>query len=96
MLHFTASPPSPFVGTARTVAATLEEWLVEGGLDGVILLQNLPSDFHRFADEVIPLLQDRGVFRRDYESSTLRGNLGLDVPANRHAQAVRAGAGALG
>ncbi|AMM22292.1 monooxygenase [Frondihabitans sp. PAMC 28766] len=96
VIHFTASPPSPFVGTAETVADTLEKWLVEGGLDGIILLQNLPSDFHRFADEVIPLLQDRGLFRREYESSTLRGNLGLDVPENRHAQAAQARVHALG
>lgn len=89
VLHFTQTPPSPFVGTAETVADTLELWLEEGGLDGIILLQNLPSEFHRFADDVIPLLQDRGLFRREYESSTLRGNLGLTVPENRHTAASR-------
>ncbi|RKR73297.1 LLM class flavin-dependent oxidoreductase [Frondihabitans australicus] len=88
VLHFTAAPPSPFVGTAETIADTLELWLAEGGLDGVILLQNLPSDFHRFADEVVPLLQERGIFRTEYEADTLRGNLGLDVPANRYTAAA--------
>jgi hypothetical protein len=33
---------------------------------------------------VVPLLQKRGVFRTEYEGDTLRANLGLPVPANRH------------
>jgi hypothetical protein len=38
---------------------------------------------------VVPILQERGLFRRDYEHATLRGNLGLDVPENRHTAARR-------
>ncbi len=37
-----------------------------------------------FADTVVPIQQDCGVFRREYEPDTLRGNLGLPFPVNRH------------
>jgi alkanesulfonate monooxygenase SsuD/methylene tetrahydromethanopterin reductase-like flavin-dependent oxidoreductase (luciferase family) len=46
--------------------------------DGFILVPHLtPGGLDEFVDKVVPLLQERGVFRRSYESSTLRGNLGL-------------------
>jgi FMN-dependent oxidoreductase (nitrilotriacetate monooxygenase family) len=82
--HFTAHRPSPFVGDAKTIADSLEEWLNAEALDGIILLQNIPSDFRRFTSEVLPLLRERGLFRSEYESDTLRGHLGLAVPENRH------------
>jgi hypothetical protein len=41
----------------------------------------------RFVDEVIPILQERGVFRTKYESTTLRGNLGIPIPENRYTKA---------
>jgi hypothetical protein len=44
----------------------------------------VPSEFARFADEVLPLLRGRGLFRSEYEADTLRGNLGLPVPRNRY------------
>jgi hypothetical protein len=42
------------------------------------------EDLQRFADDVVPALQKRGVFRTEYAGDTLRANLGLPVPANRH------------
>lgn len=78
--------PSPFVGTAETVAAELLRWFDAEALDGVILLQHLPSDFRAFVDGVVPILQARGVYRTAYdEGSTLRSNLGLDAPTPRRA-----------
>ena len=50
----------------------------------------VPSDLARFTDEVLPILRDRGLFRTDYESDTLRGNLGLPIPANVHTVARKA------
>nr|WP_262504181.1 hypothetical protein [Sphingobium sp. KCTC 72723] len=44
-----------------------------------------PSQFDRFVSEVVPILQDRDLFRRDYEADTLRGHLGLAVPVGRAA-----------
>jgi hypothetical protein len=42
------------------------------------------DDLEGFAADVVPLLQKRGLFRPEYEGDTLRANLGLPIPANRH------------
>ncbi|SDH71523.1 LLM class flavin-dependent oxidoreductase [Agrococcus jejuensis] len=81
---------SPFVGSAETVARIFTEWLDGGAVDGFNIHIRTPSQFARFADEVVPILQETGVFRREYEATTLRGNLGLPIPENRHAVARRA------
>lgn len=85
--HFTAPQPGVFVGSAATVADRMTEWFEGGGADGFNLQYGHPEQFRRFAAEVVPLLQERGVFRREYEATTLRGNLGLDIPVNRHTAA---------
>jgi hypothetical protein len=56
----------------------------------------VPSEFALFTDEVLPILRERGVVRREYESATLRGNLGLPVPENRHTAARGAGGSGTG
>ncbi|AMM22057.1 monooxygenase [Frondihabitans sp. PAMC 28766] len=91
--RFAAPKPGIFVGTAATVADRLIEWFEGGGVDGFNVHVEHPAQFRRFVAEVVPLLQDRGVFRRDYDSSTLRGNLGIPVPVNRHTAARLAPAG---
>jgi len=77
---------SAFVGTARTVAAEIERWFAAGAIDGFILHSGSPEDFRRFTQDVVPILQARGLFRTEYEGATLRGHLGLPVPVNRYAQ----------
>jgi FMN-dependent oxidoreductase (nitrilotriacetate monooxygenase family) len=74
---------SPFVGSAATVAAEIERWFEGRALDGLNIHAGHPSQFRRFTQEVVPLLQERGLFRKEYEATTLRGNLGLDIPTNR-------------
>jgi N-acetyl-S-(2-succino)cysteine monooxygenase len=65
-------------GTPTGIADTLEEWFVAGAADGFnILPAYFPSAFADFVDLVIPELQHRGLFRRDYEGPTLRDHLGL-------------------
>ena len=81
---------SEFVGTAETVADKLVEWWEARACDGFNIGIDHPANFRRFVDEVVPILQERGVFRADYESTTLRGNLGLPVPDNRHTPAAAA------
>jgi FMN-dependent oxidoreductase (nitrilotriacetate monooxygenase family) len=78
---------SPFVGSAETVAGELERWFRHGAADGFIMHVTVPSVFDRFAAEVLPILRERGVVRDEYESDTLRGNLGLPIPENRHSAA---------
>jgi len=72
------------VGTPQTIADQMEEWLVEEGADGFnMLFSHVPGGLDAFVDRVVPELQRRGIFRRDYEGSTLRENLGLPRPENR-------------
>lgn len=74
---------SPFVGSPETVANEIERWFSERALDGLNVHLGHPEQFDRFVDQVVPILQERGLFRRDYAADTLRGHLGLPIPANR-------------
>ena len=74
-----------FVGTPKTIADEMEQWLVEDGSDGFnIMFPYLPAGLEDFVDRVVPELQRRGIFRHEYEGRTLRENLGLPRPANKH------------
>lgn len=68
---------SPFVGSAETVAAEITRWFEGRAFDGINVHAGHPSQFRRFTQEVVPLLQQCGVLRSEYEQTTLRGNLGL-------------------
>ncbi|MGW1228106.1 LLM class flavin-dependent oxidoreductase [Streptomyces sp. NPDC002530] len=71
----------PFVGSPRTVAAGLTEYVAEGAADGFLLVPRLtPGGLGEFVDRVVPLLQEQGVFRTAYTGSTLRSHLGLAEP----------------
>jgi FMN-dependent oxidoreductase (nitrilotriacetate monooxygenase family) len=83
--HSIDAQRSPFVGSPLTVANAIQEWFEAGAFDGINLTITAPSEFARFTEEVLPILRSRGVARTDYESTTLRGNLGLPVPQNVHA-----------
>jgi len=85
VLEFTQYKPSPFIGTPTAVADIIERWFRGRAADGLNLRLRTPDDIERFAAEVVPILQARGVFRTEYESDTLRGNLGLRIPENRYA-----------
>ena len=82
---------SPFVGAPETVADTIEAWFRAGTFDGINLAFRNTADLEHFVDGVVPILQRRGLFRTEYEADTLRGHLGLPVPANRHARDLVAG-----
>jgi alkanesulfonate monooxygenase SsuD/methylene tetrahydromethanopterin reductase-like flavin-dependent oxidoreductase (luciferase family) len=76
--------PSPFIGSPETVADTIQTWFEGRAIDGINLAFRLTEDLENFIDSVIPILQRRGIFRREYEADTLRGNLGLPFPVNRY------------
>lgn len=74
--HFT------FAGTPDQIADLMETWCAEGAADGFNLMPPvLPWMSDAFIDEVVPILQRRGLFRTEYEGETLRQNFGLDRPA---------------
>lgn len=69
------------VGTASQVADRLQQWFENGAADGFnILPPYLPGGLEDFVDQVVPELQRRGLFRTEYEGTTLRDHLGLDLP----------------
>jgi FMN-dependent oxidoreductase (nitrilotriacetate monooxygenase family) len=94
--HQLSSGRSPFVGSPLTVANQIERWFDGGGFDGINVSVSVPTEFALFTDEVLPILRARGVVRREYESATLRGNLGLPIPENRYTAARSLGTGNAG
>jgi FMN-dependent oxidoreductase (nitrilotriacetate monooxygenase family) len=85
--HLLDSGRSPFVGSPLTVANQIQRWFEAGGFDGINISVNSPSEFAKFTQKVLPILRERGVVRSEYESTTLRGNLGLPIPENRYTAA---------
>jgi len=70
-----------FVGTAESVANQMQEWVDAHGCDGfVIAATHLPGAFEEFVRMVVPILQARGVLRKEYTGSTLRDHLGIGIP----------------
>ncbi|WP_145137733.1 LLM class flavin-dependent oxidoreductase [Roseomonas gilardii] len=77
------------IGTARQIADEMEAWVEAEAADGFnICPAALPVGLEDFAAQVVPELQRRGMFRTEYAARTLRGNLGVPVPASRYGGAV--------
>ena len=73
------------VGTPETIAADIERWFVGHAADGFNLNADVfPSGLEAFVDHVVPLLQRRGIFRREYQGTTLRDHYGLARPLSRY------------
>ncbi|KAF2635240.1 alkanesulfonate monooxygenase [Massarina eburnea CBS 473.64] len=73
-----------FVGTPESVADDLELWLEKGAADGfTVTFPFLPEGLESVTNKLVPELQRRGIFRKDYEGKTLREHLGLPRPKNR-------------
>jgi N-acetyl-S-(2-succino)cysteine monooxygenase len=71
-------------GTPASIADTLEEWFVGEAADGFnILPPYFPGAFDDFVNQVVPELQHRGLFRHDYQGTTLRDHLGLARDSDR-------------
>jgi alkanesulfonate monooxygenase len=76
------------IGTVKTIADEMEEWLMTEASDGfTVQFPYLPGGLDDFCTQLVPELQRRGLFRREYEGKTLRDNLGLRRPENRFFQA---------
>ena len=69
------------VGGPEQVADFIEDWYRSGAVDGFNIMPDvLPGGAANFADQVVPLLQRRGIFRTDFAGETLRDNLKLERP----------------
>ncbi|QYB02369.1 LLM class flavin-dependent oxidoreductase [Rhodococcus sp. USK10] len=78
-----------FAGTPEQVADELQTWFEQGAADGFnIMPPYLPGGLDDFVDRVVPILQQRGLFRTEYTATTLRGHYGLADVDNRFAGAV--------
>ncbi|MFG3013735.1 LLM class flavin-dependent oxidoreductase [Streptomyces cinerochromogenes] len=76
-----------FVGTPEQVADTIITWFEGGAADGFnIMAPALPSGLTAFIDHVLPILRGKGLFREEYEGTTLREHYGLPVPSNQFHQ----------
>ena len=72
------------LGTPAMIADQMEEWLTTNACDGFnVMFPYLPGGLDDFVNLVVPELQQRGLFRTEYEGRTLRENLGLPRPENR-------------
>ena len=77
------------VGTPAAIADTMQEWLETDACDGFnVMFPTVPAGLDDFVDLVVPELQHRGIFRREYEGTTLRDHLGLRRPPNRFFPAI--------
>lgn len=75
-------------GTPTEIADFMEEWFEARAADGFILMfPTLPASLTDFVELVVPELRRRGLFREEYEGTTLRQNLGLSTPPNRYVAA---------
>ena len=78
------------VGAPEQIADAMQEWFENGAADAFnIMPPILPTGLTDFVDQVVPILRKRGLFREEYEGSTLRENLGLKRPRNGFALRAR-------
>jgi alkanesulfonate monooxygenase SsuD/methylene tetrahydromethanopterin reductase-like flavin-dependent oxidoreductase (luciferase family) len=71
------------IGGPEQLADAIAEWFLAGAVDGFNLMPDVePFGAEAFVDHVVPILRRRGLFRREYEGTTLRDHLGLDRPSH--------------
>jgi hypothetical protein len=71
-------------GTPEQIADVMEDWFRSKAADGFnIMPPILPALFTTFVEQVVPILQKRGLFRTEYEGRTLRERYGLGRPASQ-------------
>lgn len=77
-------PRPQLIGSAENVAEKIEHWYREGVMDILLIRQDYPAGFEDFIKLVVPILQEKGIFKKEYEANTLRGNLELPYPENMY------------
>lgn len=76
-------PRPQFFGSAEKVADQIQNWYESGAMDMLLIRQYHPHGLRDFIDLVVPILQDREIFRTEYEADTLRGHLEIPNPGWR-------------
>lgn len=74
-----ATPRTQFIGTPEKIADLIEQWFVQKAADGFIFASSYPYALDDFVGKVVPILQRKGIYRKEYEADTLRGNLGIEL-----------------
>jgi alkanesulfonate monooxygenase SsuD/methylene tetrahydromethanopterin reductase-like flavin-dependent oxidoreductase (luciferase family) len=78
-------------GPPEKIADSIQTWFENGAADGFNVMPPwLPGGFDLFAEQVVPILRQRGLFRHDYTGTTLREHYGLDRPASMFSDRIRA------
>ena len=78
-------------GPPEKIADNIQTWFESGAADGFNVMPPwLPGGFDIFAEHVVPILRERGLFRHDYTGTTLRDHYGLRRPASVFSNAVQA------
>jgi alkanesulfonate monooxygenase SsuD/methylene tetrahydromethanopterin reductase-like flavin-dependent oxidoreductase (luciferase family) len=93
LLHRLAGARGHWVvaGAPEQIADRMRQWAESGAADGFNVMPPwLTGGFDIFADEVVPILRRRGLFRTDYEGATLREHYGLPRPDSQYAYRTRA------
>jgi len=81
--HYGGYSGLAFVGTPETIAEEMGRWLNEEASDGfTVVMPFLPEGLDDVTQRLVPELQRRGIFRRDYKGTTLREHLSLLRPKN--------------
>jgi FMN-dependent oxidoreductase (nitrilotriacetate monooxygenase family) len=79
-----STPRGDFAGTPEQVADKLQTWFENEAADGFVIFEPLPGQLKLFVEQVVPILQARGLFREEYVGGTFREHLGLPFPENRY------------
>ncbi|WP_019909891.1 LLM class flavin-dependent oxidoreductase [Paenibacillus sp. HW567] len=82
------NPRGDFVGTPEFIADKFQHYFEQRAVDGFIIAGS-HHNLRNFVKQVVPILQERGLFRTEYEADTLRGHLGIPFPENTYALARR-------
>jgi alkanesulfonate monooxygenase SsuD/methylene tetrahydromethanopterin reductase-like flavin-dependent oxidoreductase (luciferase family) len=76
-------------GTPEQIADLIEDWFNDGAADGFnVMPPLLPVQLDVFSAEVVPILRRRGLFRDEYEGTTLRDHYGLAAPTSQFDEAA--------
>ena len=78
-----------WVGTPKQIVDRMEEWFTAPACDGFVVgATHVPGTYEDFVKLVVPELQRRGLFRKEYAGATLRENLGLPRPPLGHLRTI--------